>query len=468
MPLKTRLRRPGWFLTEHHTFLKEETRAPSRLRTSVKGGKVGTRLRQMGFGVAFRAASGEQRERKRDGRVPSKQIRVRRLVGPISLALVIVLTVTAPAGFAGTHRAAKPPRTDLRPLWSAFPLQQQPHRPRPAEPQRAQSPTASKPAKSADSGWTVLRLLLVVGTALLLLAGLAVAGVSLLRRRRGPLRAHAANFTRPRFRLAEGGSNVTFLRRRPSRDDGASPSREQPQEQPEGRESRSPRERLLQYSMTDEIALEEPAEAPSEPAVDKEAEPMEAEAHADVTNVGEEVGAVLKSAQEAAARIRGNAQEEAERVRAEAESVAAAVVAEARQAAEADRAESTRIRAEAEAYARDTRAAADAFAEQRQGDAEREAAQIASDAERRLADADAKVEQTIRQATAMERERIEALQAEVAHYEERLDSILVVFRGVTSQLEDLLRKRQRADQLDVSDEALETALRPDRATARGA
>ena len=257
---------------------------------------------------------------------------------------------------------------------------------------------------------------------------------------------------------------MAFLRRRPPRDDGASRSREQPPEQSEGRESRSPRDRLLQYSMTDEVAPEEAVDAPSEPAVDKEAEPVEAEAHADVARVGEEVGVVLTSAQEAAARIRGNAQEEAERVRAEAETTAAAVVAEAREAAEADRAEATRIRTEAEAYDRDTRAAADAFVEQRRSDAEREAAQIVGDAQRRLEDADAQVEQTIRQATATEREQIEVLQAEVAHYEERLESILVVFRGVSSQLEDLLARRQaeRLDQLDVSDEALADALQPDR------
>jgi vacuolar-type H+-ATPase subunit E/Vma4 len=256
---------------------------------------------------------------------------------------------------------------------------------------------------------------------------------------------------------------VAYLRRKP---------RQQSQEQVEGDSSDSSRAReaLIQYSMKDDLAAAEGGMAvPAEPADNEDAGPIDAELPADVASVGQEVGTVLKSAQEAASRIHRAAEREAERLRKEAEATTAAAVAEARRDAEADRAEGSRVRAEAETYAKSTRAAADAFAEQRRSDADREAAQIVGDAQRRLANADAEVEQKMRQATAKEHVRIEALQAEVAHYEQRLESILVVFRGVTSQLEDLLGKRdaERSVRLDeVSDEALEHALQPDRAGSR--
>ena len=263
---------------------------------------------------------------------------------------------------------------------------------------------------------------------------------------------------------------MTYLRRK---------LRQQSQEQVEGGDSSRAREALIQYSMKDEPAAAEGRvdvlasaegrmDVPAEPAEEGNAEPGDAELPADVGSVGEEVGTVLKSAQEAAARIHRAAEREAERLRKEAEAATAAALTEARRDAEADRAEGSRVRAEAEAYAKDTRAAADAFAEQRRSDAERESAQIIGEAQRRLADADSEVERKMRQATARERRRIEALQAEVGHYEKRLDSILVVFRGVTSQLEDLLGKRQaeRGDRPEFSDEALEDALEPKQSGAR--
>jgi F0F1-type ATP synthase membrane subunit b/b' len=126
------------------------------------------------------------------------------------------------------------------------------------------------------------------------------------------------------------------------------------------------------------------------------------------------------------------------------------------------------VRAEAETYAKNTRAAADAFAEQRRSDAEREATEILSDARRRLANADAEIEQKMQQMAAREHERLEAVQADVEHYEERLDAILSVFRDLTSQLEGHLGKRrvEHSGQLDVSEETLKDALRPDRLGSR--
>ena len=251
------------------------------------------------------------------------------------------------------------------------------------------------------------------------------------------------------------------------------PSPEQPQEQAEGEGGISSAvERLSAYSAkaSEPAAADDSAETPVERVVaGEEANRAEAEVSADdLAFVGEEVGTVLESARGAAGRIRRTAQEEAERLHAEAESAAAAQVDEARRLAEADRADGNRIRSEAEAYAKDARAAADAFAEKRRSEAEREAAQIVGEAQRRLAGAQAEVEQRVRQGTEKARQRSQTLQAEVKRYEKRLESILVVFRGMSSQLENLLQGRQAesATPAEVSEEAIEDALRPDRSSSR--
>jgi hypothetical protein len=142
--------------------------------------------------------------------------------------------------------------------------------------------------------------------------------------------------------------------------------------------------------------------------------------------------------------------------------MAAAEVDEARRVADADRADASRIRAEAEAYAKDMRAAADSFAEQGRRGVEREAAQIVADAQKRLAAADADVEQKVRKPRRMPVSGRKLLQVEVQRYEERIENILVVFRGMGSQLEDLLgRQRTESRNLgEASDKALEDALRP--------
>jgi CRISPR/Cas system CSM-associated protein Csm2 small subunit len=282
-------------------------------------------------------------------------------------------------------------------------------------------------------------------------------------RRRG---RRARSTARLPIRSTKGGSSMANLRRKLQALSEPNAPLEESQEQlpEEGGSATSPVDRLAEYSLKEELAAaaEGSAEAEAEPVADDESESPGAKVAADLGAVGEEVSTVLISAQEAAARIRQKAQEEAERVRKEAESVAAAEVDEARRVADADRADASRTRAEAETYAEDKRAAADSFAEQRRRDAEREAAQILDDAQKRLAAADAAVEQKIRQALAHTRQRTELLQAEVERYEERIENILVVFRGMGSQLEDLLgRQRDESQNLaEASDEALDDALRP--------
>jgi hypothetical protein len=361
-------------------------------------------------------------------------------------------------------------RPDLTPLWSAFPLGQPRHAAdgkNPAlESRQAQS---RSPTDSQGSGSGPFRLLVAVATGMLLVAVLADLALGVLRpaqsfeRRRG---RRARSTARLPIRSTKGGSSMANLRRKLQALSEPNAPLDESQEQlpEEGGSATSPVDRLAEYSLKEELAAaaEGSAEAEAEPVADDESESPGAKVAADLGAVGEEVATVLKSAQEAAAQIRQKAREEAERVRKEAESVAAAEVDEARRVADTDRADASRTRAEAETYAEDKRAAADSFAEQRRRDAEREAAQIVDDAQKRLAAADADVEQKIRQAEAHTRQRTELLQAEVERYEERIENILVVFRGMGSQLEDLLgRQRDESRNLaEASDEALEDALRP--------
>ena len=163
---------------------------------------------------------------------------------------------------------------------------------------------------------------------------------------------------------------------------------------------------------------------------------------AQVPPVGEEVQAILVSAQEAAAKIRRRAEDEAERVRNEAASAADAEVADARRAADAERIELDRLRAEAEAYATETRAAADAAAEQRWIEAEGEAARILEEVQRRR---DAVAE--LAPAEAAAHERVATLQNEIERQEERLDSILVVLRQMSAQVASLLGRQEESDDL---------------------
>ncbi|HWH55328.1 MAG TPA: hypothetical protein VNT04_07085 [Gaiellaceae bacterium] len=309
---------------------------------------------------------------------------------------------------------------------------------------------------------------MVVAAVTFLAGSLAVLGIGAVRlaRSRRARRDRARSAARLSFHPPKGEPSMTNLRRKLWARDEQNASLEQSQEQvsSEGSSSTGAVERVSAYAKKaqDTGTVEGSVETPAEHVADEEAKPAEAETPADLSAVGEEVGTVLESAREAAARIRSTALEEAERLRTEAQAAAAAEVQEARNLAESDRAEGSRIRADAEAHSRDTRAAADAFAEQRRREAEREAARIMEDAQTRLAGADAEVEARMRQADAKARERVELLQAEAERYEERLQSMLVVFRGMSAQLEDLLGmpRTERTDNGEASDAAIENALRP--------
>jgi vacuolar-type H+-ATPase subunit E/Vma4 len=226
------------------------------------------------------------------------------------------------------------------------------------------------------------------------------------------------------------------------------------------------RERLAEYSATKpDSDLDTAAEATTETSVDQ-APPDSGikDVPTDLAEIGEEVGAVLKTAREAATRIRRAATEEAARIREDAQTAAAEEVAETRRAADAEHAEARRARAEADAYAEDVRSGAEALAEHLRTESEREAGQVLEGARARLAAADAEVEKRVRQAETRARQRVEALEADAKRYEERLESLFVVFQGMSSQLEELLAVRPTADGgPEGEQEALDDALRPESA-----
>jgi vacuolar-type H+-ATPase subunit E/Vma4 len=170
--------------------------------------------------------------------------------------------------------------------------------------------------------------------------------------------------------------------------------------------------------------------------VEGDVDPATAEAAADLADVGTEVGTILKSAQEAAARIRQKAQEEATKIREEAET---------------------------------TRAEADAFARQARGNIQREANQLLEAARTRIAQADAEVEKRLREAESEAVRRRDAFKAESKQYEERLRKMLGVFRGMSSQLEELLGEQTEEtaeDEEATTGATLERALQPNTTSAR--
>jgi hypothetical protein len=224
-------------------------------------------------------------------------------------------------------------------------------------------------------------------------------------------------------------------------------------------------ERVSEYSIREDRVNESQPQPPEDDVQERgeAAEPTGSGEATGLTGVGEEVQAVLSSAHEAATTIRQKAEEEAERIRHDAWSAAKAEIAEASRIAEAHRNDAERIRAEAETSASEAKAAAEEFAEDLRTNAEREAAQIEQEAQARLSAADAEVAQKVERAEAEVRERLGALQDGIKRHEERLESILGILRGMSSQVEALLAPRDASDESGgTPDGSLEDALRLDR------
>lgn len=178
----------------------------------------------------------------------------------------------------------------------------------------------------------------------------------------------------------------------------------------------------------------------------------------DYARVGEQVTAVLTSAEHAAAEIRQSANRDAENIRREAEEQAASSRAEADGLRVDAAAYSERTRTTADSYAARTRRTADAQAEEARAALEAKATAMQAEAERKAKEIET---EAIR--------RCEVLRESAAHLEERIAKMLTTFRGMTSDLEGLLPTAQREDSKpqdadDVAvDDTVEGALRAERA-----
>jgi hypothetical protein len=393
------------------------------------------------------------RDWKVDGGVA--KARSRRLVLLVVLVACAVL-LPARAALAANQQPRKP-QPSLRPLWSAFPLDRQSGGRKAEE----NATSAQSQPSAGDHDFGTLPLVGAAAFAVILAGSLALVAA----RRRAALSRVPDGIDFPNidvplpFRPSEGGPVMSNPRRRlwtrsepDASADQASPNRLV--------------DRVSEYAVGDNRHSSPPADAevPEESVAD-EAPAAETEVSADLSSVGDEVGAVLRSAQEAAATIRRSALEEAAKQRDEIEAAAAAELAAAKQAAAAEREEAHQARAEAEAYSAQTRAAADEYAERRRAESERESATVMAEARSHLEEADAEVERRLQRAEAHAQTRVDMLKGETARYEERLENIFVVFREMSSQLEELLGPEVTAG---ASDERLDDALRPDPSSSRAA
>jgi hypothetical protein len=211
-----------------------------------------------------------------------------------------------------------------------------------------------------------------------------------------------------------------------------------------------------------EAAEDQPEETPAEVPPDAAAEVVGAEAAAGLTAVGEEVQAVISSAHEAAAAIRRKAEAEAKRVLDDAWAAGRAEITEAQRIGAAHREEAEHIRAEAEAFSAEARAAAETFTQELRTNAEREAARIDERARERLSAAEADATRKVERAEDEARERIGSLHDEIERSEERLQNLLVILRGMSAQVEDVLAGRSSSG--ETADESLEDALRLERSS----
>jgi hypothetical protein len=184
--------------------------------------------------------------------------------------------------------------------------------------------------------------------------------------------------------------------------------------------------------------------------------------------LGERVGAVLTSAHHAAEQIRESARQEAARIRAEASDNAAATIAEASLDAERTRRESEELRAEAERHSKETREAADRHGVETRRKLGEEAVERRAEVEEQARRIRQAAEQKAKDVVTDAVQRQKALVQEAGRSEARLQQLLGVFRGITSQLEELVRPEpaEASDEKGTNEEGLEEALKPQRTPSR--
>jgi len=186
--------------------------------------------------------------------------------------------------------------------------------------------------------------------------------------------------------------------------------------------------------------------------------------------VGEQVTAVLASAEQAAEQIRESARQEADRIQTEAKDKAAATLHKTTQDAERGRRESEKLRADADAYSKETREAADRYVAEARVKIDREAAQRRAEVDEQVVGIQRAAERKARNLETEALHRQKALVRQVGHAEVRLQQMLQIFRGMTQQLEGLVGTKTAVPAGDAAnssvDEPLDEALKPRRSPSR--
>jgi hypothetical protein len=154
--------------------------------------------------------------------------------------------------------------------------------------------------------------------------------------------------------------------------------------------------------------------------------------------VGEQVAAVLVSAEQAAEQIRESARRDAERIRAEAKDEVATALSAANLEDERGRRESQKLRAEADEYNKRTREAADRYGTEMREKVDKEIAQTRAGVDEQVRGIRRAAELRAQDLESEARARQKTLLEQVARAEARLEQLLGIFRGMTSQLEGLV------------------------------
>jgi vacuolar-type H+-ATPase subunit E/Vma4 len=382
----------------------------------------------------------------------------------IATVCAIALSLLVAAG-GQASAATTTPKPNPQSLWRAYPLDKA-HQQKAPGATHASTQTRASPPKNQGSFGSGTGWLLAVSLAA---AAAAAALAVLVLRLRGTTPAppgRAAAFFRAgalRPRLPQGESIMNSRRKLWSRDTGQ--SEQSPEREGAAEPIPATSEQAPQPSLTERVQA-----ATARPA-NTNVDSASADVATDPVDVGAEVGTVLKSAQEAAARIRRQALEEATKMHDEAKAAASAEVAEARRLAEADRADGARLRAKAEADAETTRAEAETFARELRTNAEREADKMLEEARMRMDRVDAEIEKRLRGVESEAQRRRYTLEAESKLYEKRLEKMLGVFHAMSTQLEKLVgvesqdRPQEAGESEEIEGETIESALQPDTAAS---
>jgi len=406
----------------------------------------------------------------------------RGFVCSVLLAVVIACgwqaTVAAPV-LAERGRSA--PRPDPTKLWKAYPLKprEQPLLPtKPAAPAAARTRIAAP--GSSDGRQSSPLLLVSFVLALAILAG----GVLLVSLGPPPAWALGVAWRSPRARRlvygsrqprrlsAEGGLAVNNLVHRflhlggERHDDGS----EVVAGAPETAGPVSRRDTFTPYSMRGQERNETVHQARNptpQSGSDTDKAPVDG-GRTEVgraEQVGEQVAAVLVSAEQAAEQIRESARQDAERIRAEAEDKVTATLSETKLEAERGRRESEKLRADADAYNKQTREAADRYITEMRVKIDKEVAQRRAEVDEQVRGIRRAAELKAKDLETEARARQKTLLQQVARAEARLEQLLGIFRGMTLQLEGLVSAESAGRSGDAEEktsvaEPLDEALKP--------